>query len=119
MNNEWTYAGYIETDTGAVVIGDPCYTLGFRASNDLRPSVELTWDDFVNKLASNVVEFNFDSGVPGLAVCVNSKNGDGQYGVYINKDPKNGAVRAVMVDFDGVVNDNKNLEGVSGKDPLG
>ena len=88
MNEE--RIGSISVDAGCVQIGDPCYTHE-EAGN---------WSEFCKGILSHMrgkgyVEYEAGS---GDAITVSSGHGDGEYPVFVTRDP-NGAVASVTVQF--------------------
>jgi len=53
-----------------------------------------------NDAPARVKQFCYAAGHPGLGVCVSTRDGDGTYPVYVEKDAQ-GQVVAVTVRFDG------------------
>jgi hypothetical protein len=89
--------GYISVDAGLCWIGDPCYILH---QEKLPKSLGKDWGEFCDKLAGKERswEFDHDSGIDGLGVCVSSGHGDGYYPVYAEID-EHGVINKVSVEF--------------------
>jgi len=87
--------GTIFVDAGLCWLGDPCYILGDNASNRVRE-----WPDFcksMDKENHNKNGFSLPLG-RGLGIAVSTGYGDGEYPVYIRKNPE-GRVAEVTIKF--------------------
>lgn len=98
----WIQAGIIGVDAGLCWVGDPCYCVTPDATEHPAP----TWGEFCSKLFDEddapgiAKQFHYAAGHPGLGVCVTTRDGDGTYPVYVEKDAA-GRILAVTVRFDG------------------
>ena len=100
-NKSRVKVGVIGIDAGLCWIGDPCYII--HHGHLLPKDIGLTWLEFCDGLefyrqGPVLKQFNYDTGSPGLGVCVQSGAGDGEYPVYA--EIEDGMVVSVTVYFD-------------------
>jgi len=108
-NLEPKVIGHIGVDAGVVWIGDPCYILH---TDKLPDTLGKDWDDFCDKLKNNKYSksFNYQMGHEGLGVCTSTKYGDGVYNVIGFFEVNNEHPSCVIIDFDGVFEDDEETD---------
>ena len=104
IKNHWEEAGVISVDAGLCWVGDPCYIIHTdKVPKEFGRDWSETCDALDKKGLNNkdalAVQFNHDMGHSGLGVAVSTGWGDGQYPVFVRRDPQTGRCAAVMVEF--------------------
>lgn len=92
---QWEKVGVCGIDSGMIWIGDPSYCVTPDADN--HPAE--TWEEFCEQIAdtNGAKQFDYDTGIAGLGVCVKSGHGDGVYPVYVRRDAKGRVMEARIV----------------------
>lgn len=104
----WEYLGKIGVDSGSMLLSDPCYV------KDFPPFDDTTWK---KDLAANAKEYTYNSAGAascseaqaailgdGMGAVCSTGYGDGNYPVYVIRN-RDGRIAAMMIDFDGVLDD--------------
>ena len=86
--------GEVGVDSGTLMVGDPCYFIGERAS--IKEKCE-TWSQACEDIFCAEGSFSKDKGLDiySLGVAVNTSHGDGVYPVYL-ETTKSGKRRLVV-----------------------
>ena len=90
--------GSLFVDAGIVMVGDPCYTLPDDASH--REEVAKDWSKFCDATFANGLAgkgYSKPLG-DGTSIVVESGYGDGEYPVYVERDPS-GRISRLVVEF--------------------
>lgn len=93
---DWTKVGVIGVDAGVVWLGDPCYILH---KDSLPIALGNSWPEFVERLVSPAVQFNYDKGHAGLGVVVSAGFGDGIYDVFVRYVQGSSRIAEVKIVF--------------------
>jgi hypothetical protein len=87
--------GHVSVDSGAIFVGDPCYTITSDASHHIK-----TWSEFCEKSPFGKKDYDVtEPAGPGIGLVVPTMYGDGTYPVYATI--KDGRIASVTIDFDG------------------
>lgn len=110
--SDWEQVGHVWVDAGCVAIGDPCYRNG---GNDpdwegyIKQTFPYTFDaenvrgdlsdEAVKAKSSAEMDVANVLGREGLGVIVSSGFGDGDYPVYVKRDPATGRIAEARIVF--------------------
>ena len=97
--SEWVKAGTVYVDSGSILIGDPCYYIGDKKNK------EQNWGGFVDRVYKDTF---YETGIAtawsvGEGIVCSTGYGDGEYNVFIKRDPRNriAELKIVFIDPDG------------------
>lgn len=133
--NEWDKVGEVDVDSGSIWLGDPCYVFNMPHSKGSQFESLNTppgwpkefgdcWLDYCHNLfdkedkqreamhkagfkGQTPVQFNHDSGNPGLGICTSNGIGDGTYPVYVKRDKKGSIKEIKIVFYEGEIDDDE------------
>lgn len=94
--------GYVNVDSGTLMISDPCYVL--HSEHDNSEVIGNSWGEFCGLILDQIqgngegVEFG-----DGMGVCVSTTYGDGTYPVFAVKTKNR--VSGIYIDFEQEVED--------------
>lgn len=108
--SEMEKIGQVGVDAGSIWLGDFCYVY----PNDEKPKrpdiIGNNWHEFCEILdAGGFGETRYQAFGNGIGILVESGYGDGAYDVYIRRDPRDGRIMGVYVDFEGILEEDNEV----------
>src|SRR5260370_11132232 len=100
-NGGWEKVGSIGIDAGLCWIGDPCYIIHKTHKELAASGLGKDWVGFCKAIFGGLSKENDVYTFGAIGVAVSTGYGDGEYSVYIKRDPKTGRIAEAKVVFIG------------------